>query len=145
MAKNRKLTAQYEGVTFTRTTARTYTHVVIGRKDLDAVIRQSVAYHRDYARRNWDYTKSVANGTYELMQYVEPERQEKAKELMAMGLDAAIEQAGAEAEANARARHCPDWVVLGWCGRPDLAVKEANTWRNPIHCMADVKIIPVNV
>lgn len=143
MAK-RKLTALHEGVTFTRTTARTYTHVVIGRYDIEARVKSARQHASEYLRRNWDYYAQLADGTYRYLAQTNPEQIARAEALVAMGVDAAAQHEADRAEANARKNITGEWEALGWCGRPDLAIKEANRYRAGADLgFAEVVVIPV--
>lgn len=130
--------ATHDGFTFTRSSQnRTYTHVVITRVDHAQSIADAVRRAGDDWDLNLDYWTSVANGTdghadhYAKTnpQYAQ-ERQQDAREQLARGRDAYIEEARqrsakrlASCDPFGRGYH---WGDIGWCGRPDLAVKLAN-------------------
>jgi len=142
MAKTRTTTATHDGVTFTRSTARTYTHVVIGRRDIEAAVRRDRITSEEMVRRDWAWYGEIAAGTYKHMEYVNEQQIARATKLIALGLEAATKLVADESEQRARQLFA-GWEALGWAGRPDLAVKEQRTWQAPIHCYAEVLIVPV--
>lgn len=144
MSKTTTITATHNGVTFKRKTHRVYTHVIIGRLDVDALVRSSRRYAEESLRGAWDYYNEVANGTYKNMEYVSQENRDHHTKMVSLGLDGAIKLYADKAEVSARERAAKGWEQLAWAGRPDLAAKQVDEWKKPIHCYAEVLAIPVN-
>lgn len=122
----------YDGQNFTRTTARTYTHVVLRHVSY----ADEIADAERLATSDWDGNEEwyalQAQGTAppdflsRWPDYIVSESaQAYAKERIALGRAGYI----AEAKARAAANHLPGtdhyWFALGWAGRLDLAVKLA--------------------
>jgi len=131
MAKQ-KLTVTTDAGTFTRTTARTYTHIVVAKgarhevaearrqanlqslRDIVARYRKTLVTGVDPTDRNEYHraqtARSIADGSYAtwIPEY-----------------DARI--AAAEAVAPITEDIGTTFGLVGWCGRADLAVKLANT------------------
>jgi len=143
MAKN-KLTAQYKGQTFTRTTDRVYTHIVVARYSHEHAVSQIAAYAVDLVQTNFAYYSRVVAGTSGHTQ-TEADVQ-RAKEFVEGGREASIARHTAkmtEEVAQRKAKgHYDKWVVIGWCGRPDLATKLLAQTSAPSY--AEVHIVPVD-
>lgn len=159
--KARKITATTPAGTFTRKTARTYTHVVIGRQDLEAArtaahtlsrndinnAKKNFAYYSEQAalgvdglRREhlakWNYSKSDAEFQREYT---------NAKALADLGWDAYLETVRSRQIHNhleAVNRGCYQISALNWCGRLGLAQKEAAKAQK--RGFRDVAIYPVD-
>jgi hypothetical protein len=120
MTKKTKLTVKTDVGTFTRTTARTYTHVVVAKgvrhELLEAERLAALASARKLVA---EYAAVVAGlraplgglGRDRYTDYLASEEARLAK----------LEATGPITED-----HGTKWVVLGWCGRPDLAAKKVN-------------------
>lgn len=139
----RTIKAQHAGATFTRKTDRVYTHVVLGRLDVEKVVAQVRRHAADHIARSWPYFQQVAAGTYEHMRYVSPEEEKRAARFVEIGLEAAQKEHADKHEADVRKRRDASWEALAWAGRPDLAAKQVEKWRAPINCMAEVVAVPV--
>ena len=104
MAKKVKLTATYNGQTFTRTTARTYTHVVLVRVTEECKASRIAQVKKDVAEDNtvWGrwYDNNPREG-YTREEFIDM----KAAEYLSQFND-------------------DDWGVFAWCGRFDLAMKQ---------------------
>lgn len=144
MSKTRTITATHDGLTFKRLTHRIYSHVIIGRPDIEAFVAQVRKGAEWNTRTNWRYYYEVADGSYRHMEYVSDAERERAKGLVALGIDAAIKQEVDKAEQRARKDKREKWEPLSWAGRPDLAAKQVAEWKKPIHCYAEVLAIPVD-
>jgi hypothetical protein len=137
-----------------RTTRRTYTHVVM--------YRDSKAYAMEYANTKWThfnsnfwYHQAYINGTSKWLernawenddQYAtrvksDVERAEKANRGCATP-DELWEIVRAEQVAAVMAKDFTKYQILGWCGRLELAVKQAGKLSDPRRC--DVVIVPVD-
>ena len=143
MAKN-KLTAQYKGQTFTRTTDRVYTHIVVARYSHEHAVSQIAAYAADQIKTNFAYYLKVAAGT---SGHTQSESQvQRAKEYVEGGLEASIARLAAKMTAEIADRKAKGfydkWNVIGWCGRPDLATKLLAQTSAPYY--AEVHIVPVD-
>ena len=144
MSKTRNITATHDGVTFKRQTHRVYTHVIIGRLDVDALVRRNRSAAEEGIRGAWKFYTEVANGTYKYVDTMSQGNKDHANNLVSLGLDGAIKLLADKAEAAARERAAKGWESLAWAGRPDLAAKQVDEWKKPIHCYAEVLAIPVN-
>lgn len=131
MAKNR-YAVQHDGLTFKRSTDRTYTHAVLApislASELDDAARSAVW---DW-ENNQDYYQELTTGqrrnAWGQVVPVEPAEVEKAKAWLALGLAGHI----ADSQAKRRERWVKEWgerpaawACKGWCGRVDLAHKLA--------------------
>lgn len=130
---------EHEGQTFTRTTARTYTHLVLAPQSL----AENQARAEESARWNWKhnqaYHQAYVDGSSEFL--VKPsyrsdeehaartaENIASSTEWLAKGLEGHIADARAAAEAYWRKGYgdrATGWAVSGWAGRADLAAKVA--------------------
>jgi hypothetical protein len=137
MAKT-KLEVKTEHGTFTRTTARTYTHLVIAKGYRAEKIEASRLFEITEARKDATrYRKVIAQGhdpqfpnsaewlaEGKYAQWAE-EADQRAARLEAVGpITADLDNWGLH---DANLASTPTWGVLGWCGRLDLARKLADT------------------
>lgn len=155
MAKKVTLTATLpDGTTATRTTARTYTHLVAGRRSYEhALALANATSGRVQDGKNWDWDAACAAGTYEYpRQYSEAdkvERQAKAAKFIAANPDRAAYVARkhsewvARVEAEREAGAFDSWGAITWCGRPDLAAKALAT-EGKSAWWAETRIVAVN-
>jgi len=135
--KKSTYTTQIDGQTFTRTTARTYTHIVLVTGTLDASIERalaSVVYDR---KNNRAYHQGIANATAgELAQYGGTQAQvdhsiawiaktdaEAMDAAMTKTIEAWYEQNRSQGLPTTQSRR---WFEVGYAGRADLAAKMAN-------------------
>lgn len=159
--KNTKLTATMPcGTLVTRTTARTYTHVVVACDDL-AVLRADAGKSTDVDRKRYArLTKQVTlgvGGTYTVNDYgvrpftvtIDQSDYDDAVKALAgcetFDAYAAMVIAGRLARHDEKYGDAPTsaWGVVGWCGRPDLAEKAASKHR-ALFGVHSVQIVPVN-
>lgn len=139
----RKLTVAFEGQTFTRSTNRTYTHVVLVRNDLKKVLDRSALY-APIDKRSFGRLERIAAGTYEYMNQVNDDEIERAKFAVQMGFADYNLHLVAEAVKRVSANFKPHWYAEGWCGRLDLAQKLANKVSTATYSVAaEVVIVPV--
>ena len=136
----------HNGVEYTRRTDRTYTHVVLVRRDYQTELDTRTEEARERARHNHGYAVEQAN------QPITPESWMTAEILAEYARVAAltpeqyeaglVEKARAEVDGR-RARGAFDTLgVLSWCGRPDLAAKEEAKARSSGY-WAEVVVVPV--
>lgn len=140
----RKLTATHAGQTFTRTTDRTYTHVIVGRLDLERAVERTRKDAADAMQRNWNYIQRCASDAP--TNHDHKDTITECRRLVDLGLEQAIAETAYKAEKLLRdyeANRSP-WVALAWVGRPDLVQKQIDYWRKPLHAMAEVLAIPVD-
>lgn len=135
----------YEGHTFTRKTERTYTHVVIVCRSYAVEhalagqrAREQVQYNRAYHLQEADpATRQHTHSDEALARFTR---------YAAMTQEQQEAEYVAEAEADIerqRAKGAYDgYGPLTWCGRGDLAEKEAQRARGKGY-YADVKVLPV--
>lgn len=155
MAKKPTLRHVSDGRVFTRTTDRTYTHVVTVRGYTSAFVEKYVQSQRKRAGENWDWhlecsqraigDKQHPDSTYlDHLLVDEAFLQRHRYELARMGtreqhqdaVEAAIREAYPLFEHAQRA-------ILGWCGRPDLADKLAMSGRTTsVH--AGIRVEAIN-
>lgn len=142
MTKKTTLTAIHAltGKVYTRTTARTYTHMVLRRVDIPAARREREANARHMHKVNSNHYGKLAQGVHELAakypSQFSPERIAKevaeAQEWMAMGVEGHV--AAALAKFDALPHHVEalaagrDFYYYdnGWCGSLALAQKKAD-------------------
>lgn len=139
-------TATYAGQVFTRTTHRTYTHLVIARRSIDEAIARvhgeanSKTFAKDYAyycREANDATREFKHTEQQIARY-----QSIAAKVFAEYRNEWIAEHLAIVEKQRQKGWFDTFNVVGWCGRPDLAEKSAaSAKKQPWN--AEVKIIPV--
>ena len=127
MAKTAKINVATEVGTFTRETARTYTHIVVagGRRRKAHVVERHYLYELKQARENLAYVEAQLAGTRELNRWETREDVEGHCERLKAQV-AQLEAPGALEALKAGAALAGFWV-LGWCGRLDLALKLASS------------------
>lgn len=120
--KTTLLKVVHDGVTYTRRTHRTYTHVVLARWDYDAQIARVRAEKIVGSRRSYEFLKTQGEALppFEEWSPAEVERH--------------------VASINARRPATPKFND-SWCGRPDLAQKTAA--KLTAEGWIDVVIVPV--
>lgn len=129
MAKATKYFAAHDGITFTRNSPRTYTHVVLIRESIagQKAIKEQNARER-FARDLAFYTEQAA-GQSQRGRMPTIDEITYAKAWLATGADgmAAHSIAYFEQDIAGRISSCGQYYywVAGWCGRPDLAAKLA--------------------
>lgn len=148
------------GAVETRTTARTYTHVVIVRRDLRA-IREDAAKLRSVDVSNFEhYQLQIAQGVGAPTRLADgsllngyPVTQAAYDRAVAEieGCDSAQQYAEkciaarlAKHDAEHGTRAVGDWYIAGWCGRADLAEKLASKERNSGWCVAEAIPVAIN-
>lgn len=158
MAKKQKLVVETGIGTFTRTTARTYTHIVVGHWDLDGARRAAYEFNGSpMTRKNFDYYQRQAYLGPEGLQrehlaqwkYERPfesfvEEHDRALAHIKGGYDeyvARIRRQRIESFHQSAADGGFNPFAFAWCGRLDLAQKQADTARK--RGLLDVEIFPV--
>lgn len=135
MAKNIKYTARdADGQTHTRSSKRVYTHTVVAKLDIDAMIRDADTEGRAYSIQNHAvYVDYVANG-WKPAKWMDPETAKRHHEegfecgrrfLAEHGTDPAAYAEACYQRQVARFIADTEYHNLGWCGRLDLAQKLA--------------------
>lgn len=129
--RTKTIRATHGNAVFTRRTNRTYTHVVIGKRNRHDRI-YNIDYVQDRAEKNivgylnywtderlnnprpWDDKEEIAN----------------VKRLKAMPIDEVIAESRQKEKQRIEklfaTEYFEEWIVIGWCGRPDLAEKVAS-------------------
>lgn len=139
--KATKYTATHEGFTFKRSSARTYTNMVIYLGSVSQDRKDCELGRRSYWKINQRYYRDLANGINRLWdKYPEQFTPEKiaeeiadAKAWLEKGEEGHVADALARFEERLskadpkrlRADGDTYWIDAGWCGRPDLAQKLA--------------------
>ena len=148
MAKQIKLQHKLaDGGIATRTTAREYTHVVVARTDVNRR-RADALKLQDVDRRNFEYygrcVVTGRNGAYTI-----PATEiESYKAILAANPDAEAYAASCAQRRVERINNeygdaaYSEWFVCAWCGRQDLADKEAR--RVTKYAYADIAVEPIN-
>lgn len=126
---------EHDGETFKRRTFRVYSHLVLQRIDHEQAIAAShknrVQSWHDLKERN----ESVATGLtkhWSGRPYTDAET-EGARNMLALGAEGWADYMADKARAldslkyPGRTHH---WIVAGWCGRYDLAIKLAAKYPN---------------
>jgi len=156
MAKKTKLTATLpNGEVITRTTERTYTHVVVYTiNEAKMMAACWVPDKEKQERKNFKYYVECAAGEHEHARVHEGAPEWKAssaatcrkngEDMMAEFPTVEAYLAGQKARSEAHARKQIDigWHIAGWCGRPDLAQKLAAGGCH--YAAGEIKIIEVN-
>jgi hypothetical protein len=156
MAKNRKLTATLpNGEVITRTTARTYTHVVVytiseakamaaaWNPEIEAQERKNFAYYTACAAGEHEHTKAPEGAPQWQINNAATYRTQAQYILNGFPTaEAYVAGRRARSEGDARKQIDAGWHIAGWCGRGDLAVKLAHS---RVHSCEDLcRIIEVN-
>jgi hypothetical protein len=118
----------HNGVEHTRKTDRTYTHVVLVRRDYQTELADTVKEARERARREHGYAVERANQPLTGRSWMTAEDLAEDARIAGLPLEQyeaeVIEKACAYVETR-RAKGVFDQPgPLTWCGRPDLAAKE---------------------
>ena len=156
MAKNRKLTATLpNGEVITRTTARTYTHVVVYTINEAKMMAACWTTENEVRERhNYVYYAQCAAGEHDHARVHEGDPEWRASsaatcrrngaEILAEFPTVEAFLAGRRARSEGHARKSIDagWHLAGWCGRPDLASKLAASGCH--YAVGEIKIIEVN-
>src|ERR1700693_5084008 len=125
----RKLSVTHAGQTFTRTTERTYTHVVLVKSDYAHVYAGAIKGAADVARVNYPYYIKEANPATRQYKHSDAELARFA-EIATMTIDQyaqyASDKAAERVDADLAAGAFDKFGPIGWCGRLDLARKQAD-------------------
>lgn len=133
----------HRGHEYTRRTARTYTHIVVARTDIEKQIRHAVADAESTVRINWQYwTRETGDNP----QYTHnAASMQEMREIVAMGRDGYQQHLEmtrlARIEKNRKAGGYARQHIVAWCGRADLAHKQADKARKD--GLIDVEIAEV--
>lgn len=156
MAKNRKMTATLpNGEVITRTTARTYTHVVVytiseakamaacWTPEIEARDRKNYVYYAQCAAGEHDHAR-VPEGAPEWKISSAATCRKNGADILAEFPTVEAYLAGQRARSEGHVRKSVDagWHIAGWCGRLDLAQKLALSRVHP--CEDLCRIIEVN-
>lgn len=144
MSKTRHYKAEHDGLVFTRSSdRRTYTHVVLRPCSLADQVAGAAESARHAWRINQDYHRGYADGTSEFIPVPSycttpkaidqhhadvAERIQHSKTWLAKGEAGLVRDAEALAHRRWRAEfgeRDTGWRYVGWCGRADLARKQA--------------------
>ena len=143
------------GVVVTRTTARSYSHVVFARKSRDYWMRVAAEKWPHFDANFWHH-QGYLDGTSPFYAQNPWERDDlyrrrietakKVAEKVNRGCktpDELWELVKAENVARAEAMDCKKWRVLGWCSRHDLAVRLMNSEASDGR-YSDIRIVEVS-
>jgi hypothetical protein len=140
MSKKIKISANFNGQTFTRTTARTYTHVVIAKSSFKKDLNQAFGWAK---LRGEDHVEFFLTRGFE--QYdankSEAEKAENERIFNLTTEEYAQEELNRRIEDSFSSKYSEHGEVA-WCGRLDLAQKQASDAIK--NGLLDVQIIPVN-
>ena len=136
----------HNGVEYTRKTNRTYTHVVLVRRDYQTELDHRIKEARERARYNHKYATERANQPIDGRSWMKAEDLAKEARIAAMTVgqyeDEQAEEARAYVEEHRAKGKFDTLGVLSWCGRPDLAAKEEASARKSGY-WAEVVVVPV--
>lgn len=136
MAKTAYSATDANGTVHTRKSDRGYTHTVVARKNLEALIaqandkgwqkveRSNYAYAQQIASGNDPHTRRNYSGTEAEQVRVDAENAKRvadAKATISVSLEQYLENNRLDRVARAEATDLTVFHNLGWCGRPDLA------------------------
>ncbi|USZ80581.1 hypothetical protein MQ4_53 [Serratia phage MQ-4] len=130
MAKTKYFAVDANGKTHTRTSARTYTHMVVVLANLEAGREAARSEHnrKAYARNHAFYCQEAGPAP---KYSSSPAEMARYKAAAAMTCEEYVNNCVANALAAIDARggeFANDWADFGWCGRLDLAQKLAAKW-----------------
>lgn len=142
----RKLTVTHNGKTFTRATERTYSHVVLFQRDIEAARAALVptkGWLAQWKRDHAFYVEEAARGRQQF---------QSEKSFADYQLRAAMTTEEYIAFRVADWHECFNRSVAAgyydsqfagaWCGRYDLAVKQANDCRKSGHINVEIVAVP---
>ena len=155
MKKTYKALVAQTNQVFKRTTARTYTHIVVARRNPEHLIAvENAATDTKYL----DFYIARAQGTSKIYDFESPESiardVARGQEILAAGgKEAYFAQQKVAYEASVRASVArgsfDQYFEDGWCGRLDLAEKKASALRNVsfkgIPAYLDIQILPADL
>lgn len=130
-AKTKYFAIDANGARHTRTTVRTYTHMVVVCHNQERM-RQSASSEaeRKSHGKNFDYHAREAGPNPQFSNT--PEQLEEHKRFAAMGREGYIEHCVqvqiARINQSGEGEYSNTWHDFGWCGRLDLAQKLAAKW-----------------
>lgn len=130
MARN--ITVQHEGFTFTRRTERSYTHLVVCRRNFEHERLRDADLVRERVLHNWSFYVKVANGTEEHPEVTTQELRERSQRYVAAGRNGAIKLAQEEwamRQAAEQQASGNGFLAYSWHTRRDLAERAANEAR----------------
>lgn len=139
-----KYVVEFAGQTFTRTTARTYSHIVVAKPSKAKALYWASVCEDNNAK----YLVDLALGKATVYSWQKPEdiakHVAKGNAILAIGMDAYQAQYKANAIANieqyASEGAYDIYEIQGWCGRADLAQKLANSLGDS---WVDVQIVEI--
>jgi hypothetical protein len=136
----------HNGVEYTRKTERTYTHLVLVRRDYQTELDTRIKEARERARHNHKYATERANQPIDGHSWMKAEDLAEDARIAAMTVEQYEAEKGEQARAYVEARRAKGVFdtlgVLTWCGRPDLAAKEEASARKSGY-WAEVVVVPV--
>lgn len=144
MAKT-KYTVRFNGtVVDTRKSDRVYTHAVVAFNSLKTAERWAVKNWMSVDRDNYDYFVGIINGTGKSYGTTAEEAVEKLQGAVSFEAYRAIMVTERQAEVEKRKAegYYTKPIVMGYCGRLDLAQKLLSTTSNNDH-VEDAVIVPV--
>jgi len=126
----RKITVTHNGQTFTRVTARNYSHIVLFQRDIEAARRALVptsGWLEQWARDHAFFREEAARGR---QQYTSEATFVEYQRKAAQTVEEYAQERGAEwirnFENSVAHGHYSKQYVHSWCGRLDLAQKQYN-------------------
>lgn len=137
---NRKLTATTPYGKFTRKTARTYTHVIVGVGFTDTYLNQQRKDDRNRATQDLQWYKDVQAGKADRHNMTDEYISQRINDLTQHLDELEAKHDGRKADSDA-AIATQSGVCLAWAGRYDLAVKAAATHSG---VWAHIHICPVD-
>jgi hypothetical protein len=138
MSKKIKISASHNGQTFTRTTARTYTHVVIAKSSFRKDLNQALSWAK---LRGEDHVEYYLPRGFEKYNHNESEKAKNERIFNLTTEEYAQEELNRRIEDFFSSKYSEHGEVA-WCGRLDLAQKQASEAIK--NGLLDVQIIPVN-
>jgi hypothetical protein len=128
MAKIKYFAVDANGVEHTRSSARTYTHMVVVRVNL--AVKRAGAKSKaeiDYHTKNYDYycTQAAGKGRYPSSEKEMVLNKEIAAMTCEQYVQSEIEKRIAKINKDGLGEYSDNWFSAGWCGRLDLAQKLA--------------------
>lgn len=142
----RKYSVEYQGKTHTRATERTYTHVVLVRRDYETVLQEAIKNTRQRAADAHRWAVERANQPITGRSWMTADDLAKQARIAGLTLEQYEAECIAESTAMVEKRRAKgEFDSLGaltWCGRPDLAANEERKARASGY-WAEVVVLPV--
>lgn len=137
---------EHQGKTHTRKTDRTYTHVVLVRRDYETELANQIRIAREFSVSTHAYAVEKANQPIDRRSWMTADELAEQARVAALTLEQYQAECVERVSARVKERRAKgEFDTLGpltWCGRPDLAANEERKARANGY-WAEVVVLPV--